>query len=913
MLLPTGTLTFLFTDIEGSTKLWEAHPEAMRTTLARHDALLRTSIESNGGRVFKTVGDAFCAVFSLANDALAATVAAQRSLHQESWPESVPIHVRMSLHSGAAEERDSDYFGPALNRVARLLSVAHGGQILVSGATHALIQDHLPAGVGLTHLGIHRLKDLDRAEQVYQVLHPDLPNPFPPLRSLNNTPNNLPQQLTSFIGRESQVEEIGRLLQKVRLLTLTGAGGNGKTRLALQVAAELLEGYPDGVWFVELAPLCDPALIQQTVATVLGIREQAGQSILQTLLNRLQPRRLLILLDNCEHLLAECATLTANLLRSCPNISILATSREPLGIAGEMTYRVPSLSLPAQQGRQVATIESVNRCEAARLFVERALLVRPDFAVTSQNAPALAQVCHRLDGIPLALELAAARMRSLSIEEINTRLDSRFRLLTGGDRTALPRQRTLQALVDWSYDLLNEPEKRLLARLSVFAGGWTMSAAEAVCGYDPIEDWETLDLLTSLTDKSLVLMETGGAIGGETRYRMLETLRQYGAEKLEAFGETNIARDRHRDWCLALAEEAEPHLWGPDQIRWLDRLGIEYDNMRAALAWSMTETPVVACHDTALEISQADKRMPAGLRLAVALFFFWATRGSITEGREHLARGLDLLGYICGQELPADGRSAAAANALKWLGTLASLQGDDRSSQLMLEESLAIFRESEHLSGMATVSAYLANLAIVQGDHHTARTLFEESLALAQEVNDTRSIAYSLNSLGVIAQEQGKYDTARALYGESLSLRRELGDKYPISVTLLNLSGLEYTEGDRMAAWSLFKEALILKRELGETNGIVGALEACAIALSEESKERDAVVLWGLASQLREQLNVPIWPRLQAYYESALERTRHTLGTEEFVAAWDQGRSLPWEQAVAWVLGETALAGHRSA
>lgn len=513
--LPTGTVTFLFTDIEGSTQLWERQPDAMRSALARHDQILRDVVGRQGGGVFKTVGDSFCAAFATATDALEAALTAQKALGAEERAGGLRLRVRMALHTGAVEERDGDYFGQALNRVSRLLSAAHGGQTLVSAATHQLVRDALPPGVTLGHLGEHRLRDLSRPEQVFQLCHPELPHEFPPLRGMNHPglPNNLPQQLTSFIGRERELAAVKGLLGSHRLVTLAGSGGCGKTRLALQAAADVLEGYPNGAWLVELGSLLEPALVAQAVVSALGLREQAGQTPTQTLAECLKPKTMLLILDNCEHLLAACADLADGLLRACPQVTLLASSREALGIAGEQTYRVPSLSVP--DPRQLATVESLSGCESVRLFLDRATLSRPDFRLTAPNAPALASVCQRLDGIPLAIELAAARVRSLSVEEIAGKLDSRFRLLTGGSRMALPRQQTLRALIDWSYSLLNAQEKRLLNRLSVFAGGWTLEAAEQVCvgagrTEDGIEDWETLDLLVSLVDKSVALAETQG-------------------------------------------------------------------------------------------------------------------------------------------------------------------------------------------------------------------------------------------------------------------------------------------------------------------------------------------------------------------------------------------------------------------
>lgn len=476
-----GTITFLFTDVEGSTKMWEEAPDLMPRSIARHDEIALAVIAENGGRVVKSrgEGDSVFAVFPRASEAVAAAAKLQIALRNEPWPAKTPIKVRMALHTGEAQERDEDYYGAPVNRCARLRAIAHGGQIVVSLTTEELVRDSLKGDLGLKDLGLHRLKDLSRPEQVFQVLHPDLPEDFPPLRSLDALPNNLPQQLTSFIGREKVIAEVLEIFKQTRLLSLTGSGGAGKTRLALQVAADLLDDYEDGVWMVELAALADPNLVAQSIATTIGVREEPGRPILATLTDFLKPKKVLLVLDNCEHLLSACATLCDQLLRSCPGLYILATSREGLNIAGETTYRVPSLALPDPCSPQ--PISDLVQVEAVRLFVERAQAAQPSFQVNEQNAASLAQLCVRLDGIPLAIELAAARVKALSVDQINQRLDDRFRLLTGGSRTALPRQQTLRALIDWSYDLLSPQEQTLLRRLSVFAGGWTLEAAEAVC------------------------------------------------------------------------------------------------------------------------------------------------------------------------------------------------------------------------------------------------------------------------------------------------------------------------------------------------------------------------------------------------------------------------------------------------
>src|SRR3984885_2311785 len=505
---PSGTVTLLFTDIEGSTKLWEADSQLMAGALRQHDQILRSAIQDADGYVFKTVGDAFCAAFGTPQQALEAVLTAQHALGAETWPTRRPIRVRMGLHTGSCEERDNDYFGPVVNRAARLEAVAHGGQVLFSGATAELLSESLPEGVTLRDLGLQRLKDLGRAEHVYQLEARFLQPSFPPLASLDNPelPNNLPGQLSAFVGREPELSQVRSLAGSSRLVTLTGAGGCGKTRLALQVAAELLDTARDGVWFVGLAHLTEAEAIPEAIAAVLGLADQRGQRpLLESLIDALREQDTLILLDNCEHVIDGAAKLCGQLVRECPGLRILATSREPLGIDGEHVYRVPSLSLPRPEADAA---DEVGASDAVQLFVERAQAHGPGFVLDDASAPLVASVCRRLDGIPLALELAAARLSSMSLQQVSDRLGQRFRLLTGGSRNAMPRQQTLQATVDWSFSLLNETERDAIRRLSVFAGGFDLEAAETICASDGmVDEFEVIDLLHSLVSKSLVIAD----------------------------------------------------------------------------------------------------------------------------------------------------------------------------------------------------------------------------------------------------------------------------------------------------------------------------------------------------------------------------------------------------------------------
>ena len=950
---PTGTITFLFTDIEGSTKLWQDQPQAMQSALARHDALLRQAVELHDGFLIKTTGDGVYAAFATASDALAAALAAQCALQTELWDLTAPISVRMGLHTGSAEEREGDYYGAVINRVARLMAVGHGGQTLLSDVTQALTRDLLPPAASLLALGEHRLKDLSRPEPVFQLLHPSLPANFPPLRSLNNPglPNNLPQQTNSFIGREKELAEIKALLAKTHLLTLTGIGGSGKTRLSLQAAADLLDGEGDGVWLVELAALADPALVPQTVAQVLGVKEEAGQPIQRTLAEALKPKRLLLILDNCEHLISACASLAADLLRSCPGLHILASSREPLNVVGEQTYRVPSLSLP--DPRRARTVESLSQYEAVRLFIERAQAVQPTFTVTDQNAPAVGQVCFQLDGIPLAIELAAARIRSLSVEEVNARLDDRFRLLTGGSRTALPRQKTLRALVDWSYGLLTEQERLMLMRTSVFAGGWAVSAAEAVCAGDGIEHWEALDLLTALVDKSLVAAEP---VGDGTRYRLLETVRQYAQECLRGVGGAERMRDRHLAWCIALAEEAEPQLRGPEQGAWLMRLETEHDNMRAALAWG----------------GEAAAGPDSAMRLVGALWRFWYVRGHWSEGRGHmevaLARdgtgretqsrmlgGLGFLVHSLGESAAGRayleqavainrelGNHSKVASNLIGLGFLTFSHGQVAAARSFFEQSLAICREIGDRSNELINLNGLGNIACEQGEVEAARSHFVQALTISREIGERRGEAGNLSNLGNIARDLGESAAARSWYQQSLTITREIGERWieaanlnglgsvacgqgncaearihveqSLAITreigdrskevwnLSDLGQISRLEGDLVEARVFCVQSLTLANQLGEIADIIYTMEErAALALAEASPQR-AARLAGAAQAAREGIAAILPPKQQGTHEQTVAAARAALGDEAFAAAWDAGRAMMLDEAVQQAL-----------
>jgi predicted ATPase/class 3 adenylate cyclase len=840
--LPTGTVTFLFTDIEGSTQWWEQQPEWMQGAFARHEAILRAAFAAHGGYAYKMIGDAFQVAFATAPDALAAALEAQRTLQAEPWGEIGPLRVRMALHTGVTEERGDDYVGPVLNRVARLLSVSHGGQILLTQAAYELVRDHLPEGARLHDLGEHRLKDLIRPEHIYQALAPGLPSDFASLKSLDAFPHNLPMQLTSFIGREKEIAEVKRLLLADRFVTLTGPGGTGKTRLSLQVGAELLELFPDGVWLVELVSLTDPALVPQTVAAALGVRESGGRPILAVLTGYLRGKDLLLILDNCEHLVGACAQLVMALLQECPHLFVLASSREALGIPGEAPFRVPSLSTPDL--RHPPSVETLTQYEAVRLFIERAETVSSGFAVTKENAPAIAQVCYRLDGIPLAIELAAARVKMLRVEQIAARLDDRFRLLTGGSRTAMPRHQTLRALIDWSYDLLSEAERALLRRLSVFAGGCTLEASEAICAGEGLERDEVLDLLTQLVNKSLVIPDVES--GAEARYRLLETICQYAREKSLEAGGGEAVRERHRAHFLKLAERAEPELRGPDQVAWLDRLEKEVGNLRAALEWS-------------LEIN-----VEAGLRMAGALLWFWHIRTHKGEGIEWLERALSAEARERGQAPMTEARRRARGKALNTAGALMVMHGspergcevseeslalhrelgpagragvahalwnlaqgvshheDFERARALSEEGLALYREVQDRFGMAQCLDNLGSYALIRGDYAQSKAIWEEDLALRKEIGDRDGIAWILSCLGNLTFWYGDYERAQTLYRESQAIFHEVGNKWAVSMALSGLGSVVLAQGDFEQAARLYEEALTFGRDMGDRNAIAG-------------------------------------------------------------------------------------------
>jgi predicted ATPase/DNA-binding CsgD family transcriptional regulator len=687
--------------------------------------------------------------------------------------------------------------------------------------------------------------------------------------------HNLPVELSSFVGREKELAEAKRLLGNCRLLTLTGSGGCGKTRLALAAARKLVGGFEGGVWMVELAPLADPSLLPQAAASVLGVREQPGRSTTETLADYLGSKRVLLILDNCEHLIEGCAALAEVLLHSCPGLRVLTTSREVLGITGEVAWPVPPLSLP--DIRRLADVQSLPRYGSASLFVERARAVKPTFALTDQNAAAVARVCYRLEGIPLAIELAAARTKVLAVEEISERLDNCFGLLTGGGRTAMPRHRTLRATMDWSHELLTEEERILFRRLSVFVGGFTLEAAESACAVDGYERGETLELLSHLVDKSLV---TAREEGGATRYHLLEMVRQYGGEKLDDSGEGAEVGRRYAGFYLGVAEEAERELSGPDQRWWLVRLEGEHGNLRAALSWSLSEGG-----DAGL-----------GLRLAGALWPFWFARGYVSEGRRWLERAVS-----------QSSRAAphARAKALNGAGWLATCQEEYGAAKALIEEGLALYRELGDKEGVASSIAYLGFVAVLgHRDDIPVTALLEEAAGLKRDLEDRRTVANLVVLEGFLALGQGDLEKVVALNEEGLELYREARDDAGVVACLTNLGLVTLAQGDYERSTALLREGLCLAWSLDHKlyvqYGFIG-LGGVAASLGWPIR---AARLWGVSEGMSETFGTQFASagRSLIDFEGRLAAARSRLGEAAWATAWAEGRAMDPEQAVGYAL-----------
>lgn len=877
--------TFLFTDIEGSTRLWEHEPARMRLAVARHDLLSRDAVESAGGRVVKTTGDGVHAVFDDPLQALQAALHLQQALAARVNDGALTLKVRCGVHSGDSEARDGDFYGPALNRAARVMGAAHGGQTLVTQVVAERVAGHLPPQTTLLDLGSVRLRDLASPERVYQVQHPALRASFPPLRSLEATPNNLVQQLNSFVGRERELAEVRALLGKTRLLTLLGMGGIGKSRLSVQLGAELLDEYPDGVWLVELAPLADPLLVPQALATVLGVKEERGASVTEALLAHVRDKTLLVILDNCEHVVHACADLAKRLLQAGPGVRVLTSSRDVLEVAGETVYQVPTLGVPAADEEGADTVPprreggvarravrpdavgTLGRHEAVRLFLDRVGAVQPTFRLDADNAAAVASICRRLDGIPLALELAAARTRAMSVQAIAERLKDRFRLLVSGDQTVLPRQRTLRALIDWSFELLSEPERALFRRLAVFAGGWKLESAEGVCADDTLKADEVLDLLAQLVQKSLVVMEPAGQ-----RYRMLETVRAYALDRLQEAGEEAATRARHVAHYLALAEAARAQFVGPHHAEWLSHLDRERENLLQVHDWCGRDA---ACG-------------PEGLQLVFVLKNYWRIRGLLGLGRRVTIEAL--------QRASTQIRGFERCRVLCDAGQLTYFAGDFEAARGYLEESHAIARELSDGGRLAAVLQPLGMVYMALGEHAKALATFEAAVALARDLGEPRRLAASLNALAQLHQAQGQLREADELFSQVQSIAEGLGDQESIAIAFLNRAMVAINVGDHGSARLMLRNVKIVADALGSLPVEKSLREVCAGLCASTSRPHMAARLYGAAEALGTRTGMRREVNDEAFLAPLMEAVRNSLGRATFDQQEAVGRTLEPER-----------------
>jgi predicted ATPase/class 3 adenylate cyclase len=908
---PTSATTFLFTDIERSTEKWEREPARMAQAVARHDALLREIVVKHHGRVIKTTGDGMYAAFDDAADCVRAVVLIQISLADPDATAGIPIFVRCGLHAGAALERDNDFFGSTVNRAARIMDAAHGGQALMSQTVADLVEGRLPENSSLRDLGNLRLQGMSTPEHVFQIVHPRLRQEFPALRALESTPHNLPEQTTSFIGRERELRQAEEMLGAHRLVTLLGIGGLGKTRLALRIGSDLLDEYADGVWFVDLAPIRDPALIVAETARVLGVREEPGSLLVQTICAQLKPRTLLLILDNCEHLITSAATLANALLREVPGLRIVATSREALHVPGEQTFPVLPLPLP----NPLDGVALLSTSTAVQLFVERAKLHKPQFTLTERDALAVAEVVGRLEGIPLAIELAAARMRSLSLAEINVRLNDRYKLLTGGGRVLLERQQTLRALVDWSYDLLNDHEQILLARLSVFAGGLELTAAEQVCGIEPMAQSDVIDLLASLVEKSLVMHDDSS---GRSRYRLLETIRDYAHEKLALRDEYLKVAAPHCDYYLSMAKSANRALRGPDRFEWTHCVETELDNVRAAIALALEEKvdPVKA------------------VKFEVALLGFWILGGYSTEGRRYVRDSLANPGVRASNVAHAHALYVGAAlansqsdhaeaqqmlesclalrreigNHVDIAATLSTLsqvylnEGDAAQARVYEEEALAIFRQLGNRIGEAIGLLHLGEISAFVEDDEGSRLQVERCIAIAREIGHLEIQAACERMLGELALDTGHVRVARQHFERSLSISKDGADKRGEATALWWLGKADLADGDYAGSRSAFIGAVRAFKAFEMNAELFGCLEGLAKLAATQGLGERATGLCAAVATYRERFNLPRAPRHERRWRSELAAMREATGDARYEQAWSEGRAWPIDAAIGHAL-----------
>jgi len=919
---PTGTVTFLFTDIEGSTKLWQQHIDAMPQALNRHHELLNEAIAAHAGYVFQIIGDAFCAAFSTAKDGFNAALEAQRALADEKWGETGDIRVRMALHTGSVELRVGEYVtgeyvsNLTLSRAARLLSAGHGGQVIISQATRDLLAYEIPDDINLRDLGEYHLKDLPQAEHIYQILIPGLPDRFPALKSLNALPNNLPLQLTSFVGREEEVGAVCACLQReaVRLMTLTGLGGVGKTRISVQVGTELLHDFKDGVFFIALAPIQKPELVASAIAQTLGVRESADRSLFEVLKDELREKQMLLVLDNFEQVVSA-APLVSELLKCAPDLKVLVTSRAALHLRGENAYTVQPFTLPTKDLMSkggAGLISTLSSNEAVRLFVERAVAVKADFTLSEENVRLVADICHRLEGLPLGIELAAARIRHLPPRALLERLSSRLQILTGGARDLPERQQTLRDTLDWSFELLAENERRLFNSLGVFPGGCTLDGAEAISGLP--DSFEVLDGLASLVDNSLLIQKD--YLNGEPRYWMLETIREYALERLGAGGEAAIVWRKHMQFLNELAKIGQSNINGPDADYWYKKFHAELDNVRAILNWVLESKPA------------EERDVEAAAWLVGRFWWAWYQCGDLSEGRRWATQILAMLPM----NLPARAKLLIAAGCFSWQ------QGDYSTAAPILEESVRLWQELGDESGLAEALHFQGHLIFDQKQYAAAGILYQESRELYQRLGDLQSIQPLIGDLGMVAYHMGDYEKARILYEECLVFSRKHGSKENIAQTLYRLGDLArlagdndgseifYKEGiayfkelgtkleiasglhklgyislyrhDPSQAYVLIMESLKIQQEAGNKQGIAECLFGLAGVAGIMGQLERAAQLFGAAQTLLDMVGAPLAPADQADCERDLAEVQSQLSAVVFENAWRAGQAMSLVQAI---------------
>ena len=867
--LPSGTVTFLFTDIEGSTKLMQQLGDKYVQAQVDHHAILRKAFQSRKGAELRTEGDSFFCVFQSALDACGAAADAQRGFATHKWPAGGAIRVRIGLHTGEAPLVGNEYIGLDVHHAARVAASAHGGQVVISESTRALVEESLPADLKLKDLGVHRLKDLARSERLYQLVGDGLADTFPALRTLDSTPNNLPTQLTSFVGREADVVEATRLLGGTRLLTLTGPGGIGKTRLSLQVAADAVQMFPDGVYFVPLSAVTDPDLIPSVIAQSIGLSVSGNQRPIDVLLEHLRGKRLLLVLDNFEQLMPDGAPVVSGILRDSADVKAIVSSRAVLHVYGEQELPVQPLRVP--DVKALPSLAALSQYEGVKLFIERAVASKHDFAVTNENAPAIAGICERVDGLPLAIELAAARVKLFSPQALLGRLETSLNVLAGGSRDLPSRQQTLRGAIAWSYDLLDEPQRRLFARISVFARGGNLEQVEAVCGPASELGVDVLSGLDELADQSLLRRLPDF---DEPRLLMLHVMREFAAEKLEESGESVVIHDRHAAAYQDLAEAAEPHLFGSDQKKWLDRLEMDYDNFRAAFDWAQSKGDSLRA-----------------MSLGSAFWRYWQMRGHLREGRARLEAVLSM---------PSSREHVEErAMALEAAGGIAYWQGDMPETQTFYDESLALVRQGgnpERIANALYNDSFPSN--VTGKDIPKARALLDEALPIYRQLGDEPGIAKCLWALGQSHVLTNDDVLAAQSLDEAASYFRKLGNLFGLGWAQFLRALLALKMSDLAAGKALAVEALKIFADANDVSGVVLVLDSMAEVAFREGDMVTAARIAG-AKAAHEVASGAGLTTVVAMREGW--RSDQALASAEG-AAWAEGQAMTLEQAVAYAL-----------